>query len=186
MNKNGILVLCDARPIVVGHILVTSRSHIPSVLDLPEAERAEMRQVQDNIASFVQLGFGEVGTYEHGRSAICRFGAADGGHTHAHVHVLPIAFDLIRRAGGIGARNPPPLLNKYPNLRYLYQKLLAGGLEQWCVADGAEVPRHFVRTAVQNELARRGATWLPITADIAIHEEAILKTVAAIQGVLRE
>jgi histidine triad (HIT) family protein len=181
IDRAGVLAVCDARPIVVGHLLVVSRSHIPSVFDLPVGERAEFRLVQARITAAVQAAFGDVGSYEHGRSAVCRFGVADGGHTHAHVHVLPAAFDLIGESTGVLSLEPPPGLSDHAGLRYLYQKLGINGLEEWSAIHGPRVPRHFVRTAFQDELTRRGIPWLPIGTDPANHDETIEETATIIR-----
>lgn len=184
LNDGGVIALCDARPILAGHVLIASRSHIPSVLDLSEAERTTVRQIQERVTSAVRAAFGDVGAYEHGRSAVCRFGMIDGGHLHAHVHLLPVAFDLITMAGGHLSPSPPRELRDRRELRYLYQKLGTGGAESWHTAYGFNVPRHFVRSAAQEEFSRRAIPWLEVNSDPVLHEEAIAATAASIKAEL--
>jgi histidine triad (HIT) family protein len=187
LESDRILVLCDAKPITVGHLLITSRSHVPSVFDLQIEEYVQVRSVARKVVDVVRQSFGEVGVYEHGRSAICRFGMVDAGHTHAHLHILPLSFDLIGNIGsGTRSRTPPAALSLNGADRYLYQEVGDGATEVWSVAHSGEVPRHFVRLAAQNELKRRGLGWLPIDTDPNDHEEAVLLTQARLGAALSE
>jgi diadenosine tetraphosphate (Ap4A) HIT family hydrolase len=184
ISRDGVIAVCDARPLLDGHVIIASRSHIPSILDLPEGERGEVRDLQENLASVIQLAYGEVGAYEHGRSAVCRFDMADGGHLHAHLHLIPFSFDLIAAAEGVSSSEPPTSLNSRADLRYLYQKLGLDGAESWCVAYGYNVPRHFVRSAAQSELTRRGVPWIALDSNPNIHDDAVTATAETIQGAL--
>lgn len=184
VNQDNVIAVCDAQPILAGHVIIASRSHIPSMLDLSDQERQEVRQVQDRLASAIFEAYGDVGAYEHGRSAICRFGMADGGHLHAHLHLIPFSFDLIGAAQGASSREPPEILISRPDLRYLYQNLGITGAESWSVAYGYNVPRHIVRSATQDEMTRRGIPWLALDSNPNLHDDAVAATFETIRAAL--
>lgn len=185
VNEDNVIAMCDAKPILAGHVIVASRSHIPSILDLPDQERRQVRAVQDRLASAILLAYGDVGAYEHGRSAVCRFGMIDGGHLHAHLHLMPHSFDLIGAAQGAPSTEPASILTSRGDLRYLYQRLGIDGAEFWSVAYGYNVPRHFVRSAAQLELTHCGIPWLPLDSHPSLHDNTVNATAETIRAALR-
>ncbi len=167
----GARVLCDARPALVGHVLVVSESHVPSAEDLDAVEYQRLRLAQQEAAARVHAVFGEVGVYEHGRSAICRFHCADRGDTHAHAHVVPVSCDLVERTGFItrlGARPPAEQLAETD--RYVYQESGATPGAIWGFG-GGHVRRHFVRSELHRVLEERGTRWVPLDAPPSEHRE---------------
>ncbi len=168
--------ICDARPALAGHVLITSREHVPSVFDLDEPAYSQLRGLQQEIASRVQLACGEVGVYEHGRSVLCRFHQANRGHVHAHLHVLPVSFDLIGRSGyeQKWSHIPSNELIREDD-RYLYQEIGNVPMETWATGS-LPVQRHFVRAELQNVLSERGRDWIPLTSQPDEHDEAVDKT----------
>lgn len=167
----GARVLCDARPAVVGHVLVVSETHVPSAEDLDGLDYLRFRLAQQEIAARVHAVFGEVGVYEHGRSAICRFHCADRGDTHAHAHVVPVSCDLVERTGFLTrlARRPPAE-QLVETDRYVYQESGATPGSIWGFG-GGNVRRHFVRSELHRVLEERGTRWVPLDAPPSEHRE---------------
>ncbi|AKQ67971.1 hypothetical protein A176_004883 [Myxococcus hansupus] len=167
----GARVLCDARPALVGHVLVVSESHVPSAEDLDGLEYLRLRLAQQEAAARVHAVFGEVGVYEHGRSAICRFHCADRGDTHAHAHVVPISCDLVERTGFISRLGTRPAAEQLVETdRYVYQE--SGPLPgaTWGFG-GGHVRRHFVRSELHRVLEERNTRWVPLDAPPSEHRE---------------
>ncbi|MBJ6763627.1 hypothetical protein JGU66_22890 [Myxococcaceae bacterium JPH2] len=172
LTTPGARVMCDARPALAGHLLVVSETHVPSAEDLSAWEYQCFRRAQQEIAARVHAVFGEVGVYEHGRSAICRFHCADRGDTHGHAHVVPVSCDLIERTGfttRLGYR--PPVDQLVETDRYVYQEAGATPESIWGFG-GGNVRRHFVRSELHRVLEERGARWVPLDAPPTEHREA--------------
>ncbi|RKG88094.1 hypothetical protein D7V97_42845 [Corallococcus sp. CA053C] len=167
----GARVLCDARPALVGHVLVVSEAHVPSAEDLDGLDYLRFRLAQQEVAARLHAVFGEVGVYEHGRSAICRFHCADRGDTHAHAHVVPISCDLVERTGFITRlERRPPAEQLVETDRYVYQEAGATPASTWGFG-GGNVRRHFVRSELHRVLEERGARWVPLDAPPSEHRE---------------
>jgi diadenosine tetraphosphate (Ap4A) HIT family hydrolase len=171
-------VICDAKPAVVGHVLIVSREHSPSAFDLSSSARAHLRLAQQEIGRRTRNRFGEVGIYEHGRSMLCRFQPGSQGHFHAHLHAVPISFDLIARSqyesSWTGSLLPKSLA---ADDRYLYQEIGDFPQETWATGR-LPVVRHFVRSELQNVLTERGLKSIPLSAPPDDHDDAIDQTAA--------
>jgi diadenosine tetraphosphate (Ap4A) HIT family hydrolase len=173
-------VLCDARPIVPGHLLVAPKAHVASAMDLPPLAYADLRAASQEACWRVRCSFGEVGVYEHGRSAVCRFHANDQRHFHAHLHVLPISFDLLSACPpGQRLQSPPSILHT-PDTRYVYQECDTPPREAWGTFDRVVPPRHLVRLEAERSLRSRGRRFLPLDLPAWEHEEAVDRTLAAV------
>ena len=168
--------IADIRPVIVGHVLVTSTEHAPSALDLDEVGYLGLRLVQQEISRRIWAANGEVGAYEHGRSMLCRFHDHNRGVVHAHVHVLPASFNL--GAGSQISLSPhPPTYLSSENDRYLYQETGQRPVEMWATGK-LPIFRHFVRKQFQESLNERGLAWRPLELSPDDHEDAAESTKA--------
>jgi len=175
-------VMCDEKPIVVGHLLVAPKMHIGSFLDLPQMVQAHVLLLQQEASRRIRHLFGEVGVYEHGRSAICRFQLPNPGHIHAHFHVLPVSFDILRFIHTDWICEEPPQAILSAEERYLFQEI--GDLPERNWAGGRlSVLRHFIRSAIQSEVAQRGVSWFSLSAPPAEHEAAVEQTASLFRSV---
>ncbi len=171
--------ICDMRPAMVGHTLVCSKAHVASAFDLTEPSYSHLRVMQQEISRRIHEAFNEVGVYEHGRSALCRFHTVNPGHIHTHLHILPVSFDLIERSGYEHKWNGPPEHSIKAEDRYLYQEIGNLPLETWAVGE-LPVRRHFVRAELEAVLSRGGRPWIPLTASPDDHDDAVEETVSLI------
>lgn len=173
--------LVDARPITIGHALLVSADHVPSVFDLPPVQREGFRLVQAELVRRVLTAFGEVAAYEHGRSVACRFHASDQGHCHAHVHVLPVSDDLLKGLGWSTSEREPLDDVLTFGKRYLYQMVGSDSAEEWASA-GHNVPRHFVRTELERVRSLMGRPYFPLTLHSIEHHRNVFATAATLRG----
>jgi diadenosine tetraphosphate (Ap4A) HIT family hydrolase len=162
-------LLIDLRPLCVGHVLVVPRVHVSSVAESELSVREGTLGLAREAARLLRDTFGEAGIYEHGGSPICRPRSCQGGPTHAHLHVLPVAEDVLlnhQPDEPTGLRGPA---------HYLYQEIddVAPSASQPL---GPTVPRHLVRGRLQQTMAERGMRWLPTGADRRLHLTAIEET----------
>lgn len=167
-------VLCDARPVVIGHVLAVSKSHTPSVFDLDPLQRNHLRLVQQEASARIFERMVEPGAYEHGRSMLCRFHETiNQGHFHAHVHILPASFDLISSAGFETVGNVMPDSSAIQDgVRYLYQEMGQLPVGSWATG-GFPVQRHFVRVEFQRHLEKNNLPWSSLTAHPDDHDDNI-------------
>jgi diadenosine tetraphosphate (Ap4A) HIT family hydrolase len=163
-------LLIDLRPLCVGHVLVIPRVHVSSVAEAELSVRDGTLGLARETATLLRDTFGEAGIYEHGGSPICRPRSCQGGPTHAHFHVLPVAEEILldHQTGEPTAASGPA--------HYLYQEIDDAGppVRQPL---GPMVPRHLVRGRLQQTMAERGMRWLPMGADRRLHLTAIEETI---------
>lgn len=160
-------LLIDLRPLCAGHMLVVPRFHVTSLDEAERGLRTGTLELARDAVRLLRGAFGEAGIYEHGGSPICRPRSCQGGPTHAHLHVLPVAEDILvglepQDAGG--------------SVHYLYQEV-DGASHPERQDLGSAVPRHLIRSRLQHAMAERGMRWLPMGADPRLHLAAIRETV---------
>ena len=168
-------IICDSRPMLVGHVLVAPKGHFASLIDMPLEERMYFDLLLTEACRRTNSSYGEVGAYEHGRSPLCRFELPDPRHLHAHAHVLPISVDIIRQANlSLCSSSSIRAQLKFGSYRYLYQKIGPTPSEVWALAD-CKVPRHFVRSQLQDALSRNTGL-IELGAPCYVHDEAAEQT----------
>jgi len=176
LENDYAIAVCDARPICAGHVLVVPKTHVPSIFDLDPQTYRGLRVLLEEVAERLRSTYGESGCYEHGRSPMCRFHAADAGFLHAHVHALPLSTDIISEQKKVVCETGPPRAQTLREAkRYLYQRCGSPPVESWAPISRI-VPRHFVRTALQVAMGLRGRRYLSLSADTDTHEDAIDET----------
>jgi diadenosine tetraphosphate (Ap4A) HIT family hydrolase len=148
-------------------MLVVPRSHVASLDEAERSLRTGTLELARGAARLLRGAFGEAGIYEHGGSPICRPRSCQGGPTHAHLHVLPVAEDVLveqepQEAGG--------------SVHYLYQEI-DGASRPERQDLGPAIPSHLIRSRLQYAMAERGMHWLPMGADRRFHLAAIRETV---------
>ena len=77
----GFHLLCDAHPLVKGHVMLISKRHLSCVGEYPPALLAEFEVLYERCLAFVGDHFGPPAAFEHGVLGQTVF--------HSHVHVLP-------------------------------------------------------------------------------------------------
>jgi histidine triad (HIT) family protein len=77
------LAFLDHRPLFAGHVLVTPRPHIETLLDLPDASMGPLFSLVKRIASAVERGLGADGIFVANNNRVSQSVA------HLHVHVIP-------------------------------------------------------------------------------------------------
>jgi len=162
-------LLIDLRPLCVGHVLVVPRIHVPSVAEAELSVREGTLGLAREAATHLRTTFGEAGIYEHGGSPICRPRSCQSGPTHAHLHVLPVAEDVLldhQPDEPTGLRGPA---------HYLYQEI-EDATPSARQPLGPTIPRHLVRGRLQQTMAERGMRWLPMGAERRRHLTAIEET----------
>lgn len=97
-----------------GHLLIVSKEHAQSVLDLGESSFRAVEAIARCAFSFLEAEYGEAGIFEHGRSRLCPEPYARAQYVHAHLHAVPFSRRL-----GVPATNERVLTR--PIERYLFQ-----------------------------------------------------------------
>lgn len=90
------VVLPSLGSLVEGWLLIVPRRHFCSVGALPRSLAVEMVALKKRVWTRLAARYGNVCAFEHGPSGPRR--AVGCGVDHAHVHLVPVGFDLIRAA----------------------------------------------------------------------------------------
>ena len=89
-------VLPSVGALVPGWTLVAPKKHFLSMGAIPRQYRLELKDLLGRVTSILQHGFGKTVQFEHGPATHkSQIGC---GLDHAHIHVVPIDFDLIGAA----------------------------------------------------------------------------------------
>ena len=78
-------IVCDAHPLMEGHLLIIPKDHIACMGELPPPLFQEFIALHGQCAEFLRAHYGNMSAFEHGKI----------GQTvlHAHTHLLPITID---------------------------------------------------------------------------------------------
>ena len=79
--------------LVEGWLLLVPKRHFVSLGALPDSMFSEMQDFKELLCSVLMASYGRVCAFEHGPSADRR--AVGCGVDHAHLHLVPIHFDLL-------------------------------------------------------------------------------------------
>jgi hypothetical protein len=79
--------------IVEGWMLIVPRIHFVSMGALPPELSEEMESLKSRVTQYLTSIYGDLCAFEHGPGRIGR--QVGCGVDHAHLHVVPVAFDLI-------------------------------------------------------------------------------------------
>lgn len=137
-ETEGFHLVCDAHPLVEGHIMLISQEHLPCVGAYPADLLADFETAYQRCLDFVTHNYGEAASFEHGHFGQTVF--------HSHIHVLP--FDgAIRDVVPEGADHCLEL-RRLNELADLYERdggyLFASfGDRMWTVDPNLAAPRFF-------------------------------------------
>jgi diadenosine tetraphosphate (Ap4A) HIT family hydrolase len=82
--------------IVQGWLMLVPKAHVVCAGELSDALANEMRCLTGEISALVSSSFGEVCVFEHGPSTSRK--STGCGVDHAHLHIVPVDFDLAAAA----------------------------------------------------------------------------------------
>jgi len=74
-------IVCDANPIVEGHILIIPKTHVSCIGEYSEELFKEFMELDKKVSQFVSSEYGYVSSFEHGVFGQTVF--------HSHVHYIP-------------------------------------------------------------------------------------------------
>lgn len=74
-------IICDAYPIIEGHILIIPKKHISCIGEYPDNLYKEFLVLNDKLKNFVKKTYNKVSIFEHGIFGQTVF--------HSHIHYLP-------------------------------------------------------------------------------------------------
>ena len=80
-SSKNFWIVCDAHPLIEGHILIIPKEHISCMGALNEKDFEKYKELYAKVLLFLQKNYGNVGIFEHGRMGQTVF--------HAHTHFLP-------------------------------------------------------------------------------------------------
>ena len=91
-ESQNFVVLPSIGALVEGWLLLVPKKHFICIGALPDSLADEMQEMKHFLCSALQQSYGQVCAFEHGPS---RANLSVGcGVDHAHLHIVPVAFDL--------------------------------------------------------------------------------------------
>lgn len=79
--SNNFFIVCDAHPLIEGHILIIPKQHIACAGAFSQSLFEEFLSYYQRLSAFIKDSYGAVSSFEHGITGQTVF--------HAHVHILP-------------------------------------------------------------------------------------------------
>lgn len=76
-------ILCDANPLIEGHVLIIPKRHVSCIGEYTPQEFAEFKKLYLLISEWIHKEYGSIATFEHGKIGQTVF--------HSHVHLMPFA-----------------------------------------------------------------------------------------------
>lgn len=92
-DSANFLALPSLGSIVEGWMLIVPKDHFVSMGALPPKLSEEMESLKSRVTTYLTSIYGDICAFEHGPSRIGR--QVGCGVDHAHLHVVPVDFDLI-------------------------------------------------------------------------------------------
>jgi histidine triad (HIT) family protein len=83
LDEPDFVAFLDRRPVFKGHVLLVPRSHVPTLLDLPERLNAGLTEAARRLAAAAVTGLGAQGTFVAMNNIVSQ------SVPHLHVHVVP-------------------------------------------------------------------------------------------------
>ncbi|MBM3257499.1 MAG: HIT family protein [Candidatus Liptonbacteria bacterium] len=158
-------VVCDANPIVEGHLLIIPKKHYSCIGEYPRPIFEEFSELDREVSIFLTKEYGECASFEHGIFGQTVF--------HSHVHYLPLqstALDIIPEG-----EKEIQKLEALTDLKEMYEKeggylYFAIGGNRWTVNKALATPRFFRdRFAKALHHPERG-NWKEIRATPELHK----------------
>lgn len=75
------MIVCDAHPLVEGHVLIVPKKHYSCIGEYPDILLEEFKNIYEKVSRFIDGNYGPVCGFEHGKVGQTVF--------HSHVHLLP-------------------------------------------------------------------------------------------------
>ncbi|GAA6526956.1 HIT family protein [Intrasporangium sp. DVR] len=83
LDEPHFVAFLDRRPVFKGHVLLVTRAHVPTLLDLPDGLEAGLTRAARRLAAAVVGGLGAQGTFVAMNNVVSQ------SVPHLHVHVVP-------------------------------------------------------------------------------------------------
>ncbi|MBU2697854.1 MULTISPECIES: HIT family protein [Pimelobacter] len=83
LDEPDLLAFLDRRPVFKGHVLLVPREHVPTLPDLPAAQRDGFLAAAQRLATAVVAGLGAQGSFVAMNNVVSQ------SVPHLHLHVVP-------------------------------------------------------------------------------------------------
>ncbi|MEO8827239.1 HIT family protein [Lapillicoccus sp.] len=83
LDEPAVVGFLDTRPVFKGHVLLVTREHVDTLLDLPEPMRDPLMAAAQRVAAAVVEAFGAQGSFVAMNNVVSQ------SVPHLHVHVVP-------------------------------------------------------------------------------------------------
>lgn len=164
-QTDNFYIICDAHPLVEGHILVIPKRHISCVGAYPENIFKEFLKLNEKVSQFLLKEYGSVSSFEHGIFGQTVF--------HSHIHYLPFNGT---QSDIVPEKEKQFTINGLSELQTLFKKdggylFFSIGKDKWSVDIDITTPRFFRnRFAAALNRPERG-NWKSMRADKRLMEE---------------
>lgn len=147
-KTNNFNIVCDAHPLIEGHILIIPKRHVTCIAEYFDKEFKEFIHLNDKVSKFLIKEYNFISSFEHGIFGQTVF--------HSHVHYLPFQgkpTDIVPEGS-----NKLTELSNLIELKDFYNKdngylFFSIANKKWCVDIDISAPRFF-RDRFANALNR--------------------------------
>lgn len=136
-DDNLFWVVCDAHPLIEGHILIIPKEHISCMGNLSVSAFSRYKELYNQVKKIVSENYGSVAIFEHGITGQTVF--------HAHTHFFPFTGStnsIISKTNALKKIDSLDQLEKEFKLRGKYL-FFENANEMWFVDTSLGYPRFF-------------------------------------------
>jgi diadenosine tetraphosphate (Ap4A) HIT family hydrolase len=169
-ETDNFFVQADRSPLVIGHVMIISKSHFGCAGEVPDELRSELLELIHFVTERVRSIYGTASMYEHGRAGHCvPMNNGQGMCEHFHLHVLPIDIttdpDFEKENIDVWGRREPKtfgdvftFFDRHGSYLYLCDNRNNG---RCFSVDHEALPPHYLRSFIsKNHLAHDRGDWL--------------------------
>jgi len=158
MSTEHFNVIFDKYPLIEGHLVIHSKEHWGCAGEVPDEIFYELNQIKGYIKELLDLKYGTVSFYEHGRAGHCiSYGIEKRLCHHFHLHALPLAHDI---SSILQERFIELKMDKFDEIKEMFDRFgeylffeSSHEKKHFFIANG-EIESHLLRTLIAQALNR--------------------------------
>ncbi|HWD92255.1 MAG TPA: HIT domain-containing protein [Verrucomicrobiae bacterium] len=157
------IALPTVSPLVTGHMLIFPKRHVPSLTVLPPDHIRTLTELATHIVSLVSSETSAGYVFEHG---VLEDGNGSCGITHAHLHIIPLQFEIATEVTRQASLSFPPqrvdslesVLSRHPQPESPYL-LFGESLSAIRFTAAPSIPSQLMRRLIATQIGKLDWNW---------------------------